>query len=162
MKFGTQTCSMEDKSSEMDEEARKDFLVDRAKDAIENQLESDEGPFDEERPQRPELNNKRNSMDERLEEKASRKTSGEWSMEEIEFLKNNRSEMSNEEMEDFMNKESEFHEVDWEPFSRSQERYLIQAYHNTDIESLADQMDRDEEVLRLKMRMMGLEVPEAE
>ena len=153
---------MKDKSPEMDEEARKDYLVDRAKEAIEDQLESEDGPFDEERPQRPELNNKRNSMDERLEEKASRKTSGEWSMEEIEFLKNNRSEMSNDEMEDFMNRESEFHEVEWEPFSRSQERYLIQAYNIPSLEELADEMDRTETVLSLKLRMMGLEVPEAE
>jgi hypothetical protein len=101
-------------------------------------------------------------MDERVEEKASRKTSGEWSMEEIEFLKNNRSEMSNDEMEDFMNRESEFHEVEWEPFSRSQERYLIQAYQTSSLEELADQMDRTEKVLSLKLRMMGLEVPEAE
>lgn len=151
---------MEDKSPEMDDEARKEFLVDRAKEAIENQLESEDGPFDEERPQRPELNNKRNSLDEMVEKKASQKTSGKWSMEEIEFLKNNRSEMSNEEMEDFMNKESEFHEVDWEPFSRSQERYIIQAYKTSDLGELADQLDRDENVLRLKMRMMGLEVPE--
>jgi hypothetical protein len=83
-------------------------------------------------------------------------------MEEIEFLKNNRSEMSNDEMEDFMNRESEFHEVEWEPFSRSQERYLIQAYQTSSLEELADQMDRTEKVLSLKLRMMGLEVPEAE
>lgn len=153
---------MKDKSPEMDDEARKEFLVDRAKEAIENQLESEDGPFDEERPQRPELKKKRNSLDEKVEEKASRKTSGEWSMEEIEFLKNNRSEMSNDEMEDFMNKESEFHEVDWEPFSRSQERYLIQAYQTSDLEELAEQMDRTEKVLSLKLRMMGLQVPEAE
>lgn len=153
---------MKDKSPEMDDEARKEFLVDRAKEAIENQLESEEGPFDEERPQRPELNNKINSLDERVEEKTSRKTSGEWSMEEIDFLKNNRSEMSNEEIEDFMNRESEFHEVEWEPFSRSQERYLIQAYQTSSLGELADQMDRTEKVLSLKLRMMGLEVPEAE
>lgn len=151
---------MRDKSPEMDDEARKEFLVDRAKEAIENQLESEEGPFDEERPQRPELNKKRNILDEKVEDKASRKTSGEWSMEEIEFLKNNRSEMSNEELENFMNKDSEFHKVDWEPFSRSQERYIIQAYRTSDLEELSEQLDRDENVLRLKMRMMGLEVPE--
>ncbi|PSH00801.1 MAG: hypothetical protein BRC30_01605 [Nanohaloarchaea archaeon SW_7_46_7] len=153
---------MEDKSPEMDDEARKDFLVDRAKEAIEHQLETEDDPFEDERPQRPELNSKRNSLDEKVEQKASKKTSGEWSMEEIKFLKNNRSEMSNEEMEEFMNRESEFHRVDWEPFSRSQERYLIQAYQTSDLEELAEQMDRSEEVLDLKLRMMGLEVPEAE
>lgn len=151
---------MKDKSSEMDEDARKDFLVDRAKDAIEHQLDSEDGPFDDERPERPELKKKSNSMDEKVEHQASKKTSAEWSMEEIEFLKNNRSEMSNEEMEDFMNKDSDFHEVDWEPFSRSQERYIIQSYQTSDIDELAEQMDRDVEVLRLKIRMMGLELGE--
>jgi len=71
---------MKDKSSEVDEDARKDFLVDRAKDAIEHQLESGDGPFDDERPERPELNKKTNSMDEKVERQASKKTSGEWSM----------------------------------------------------------------------------------
>lgn len=153
---------MKDKSPEIDDEARKDHLVERAKEAIESQLESSDPPFDEERPERPDLRKKNNSMDERVEHKASSKTSGEWSMEEIEFLKNNRTEMGNEEMEDFMNKDSEFHEVDWQPFSRSQERYLIQAYQTSEIEELAEQMDREPKVLRLKLKMMGLEVPEAE
>jgi len=151
---------MKDKSSEIDGEARKDFLVDRAKEAIEHQLDSGGDPFEDERPERPELGKKSNSMDEKVERQASSKTGAEWSMEEIEFLKNNRSEMSNEEMEDFMNKDSDFHKVDWEPFSRSQERYIIQSYQTSDIDELAEQMDRDVEVLRLKIRMMGLELGE--
>lgn len=162
LKFGRQLPVMKDKSPEMDDEQRKDFLVDRAKEAIEEQLESQDPPFDEERPQRPELNKKNSSLDERVEHQASSKTDGEWSMEEVEFLKNNRTEMSNEEMENFMQKDSEFHEVDWQPFSRSQERYLIQSYQTSDIDELAEQMDREPKVLRLKLKMMGLEVPEAE
>lgn len=155
---------MSDNLSELDdEEAKKDFLVDKAKEAISHQLDSDDkGPFDEERPERPELRKKRNQMDEKVEEQASSKTGAPWSQEEIEFLKNNRSEMSNEELEDFMNKDSEFHEVDWEPFSRSQERYIIESYQTTDIEGLAEQLDRDEKVVRLKLKMMGLITPEAE
>lgn len=146
----------------MDEEQRKDFLVDRAKEAIEEQLEFQDPPFDEERPERPELKKKNSSMDERVEHQALSMTDSEWSQEEIEFLKNNRSEMSNDEMEEFMQKDSEFHEVDWQPFSRSQERYLIQAYQTSDLEELAEQMDREPDVLRLKLKMMGLEVAEAE
>lgn len=155
---------MKDKSPDMDDEQRKDFLVDRAKEAIEEQLQSEgeDPPFDEERPERPEMKNKNSSLDQRVEHQASSMTDSEWSQEEIEFLKNNRTEMSNEEMEDFMQKNSEFHKVDWQPFSRSQERYLIQAYQTSDIDELADQMDRKPDVLRLKLKMMGLEVPEAE
>ncbi|MFB6175109.1 MAG: hypothetical protein ABEJ87_03965 [Candidatus Nanohalobium sp.] len=153
---------MKDKSPDMDDEARKDFLVDRAKEAIEEQLESENPPFDEERPERPELNRKSSSLDERVEHQASSMTDSEWSQEEIEFLKNNRTEMSNNEIEEFMQKDSKFHKVDWEPFSRSQERYLIQTYQTSDIDELADQMDREPKVLRLKLKMMGLEVPEAE
>ncbi len=156
---------MKDKSPDMDEEQRKDFLVDRAKEAIESQLQtegSESPPFDEERPERPEMKKKESSLDERVEHQASSMTDSEWSQDEIEFLKNNRTEMSNEEMEEFMQKDSEFHQVDWEPFSRSQERYLIQAYQTSEIDELAEQMDREPDVLRLKLKMMGLEVPEAE
>ncbi|MFB6181205.1 MAG: hypothetical protein ABEJ93_04990 [Candidatus Nanohalobium sp.] len=146
---------LKEEGDDLSEEEMKDFLVDRAKQAV-NQLQG------EEEDEGLEMNVKRGSWDERVEQQASRKSSGSWSQEEIEFLKNNRKEMDNDEMQEFMEKDSEFHEVDWQPFSRSQERYIIQNYRRTGLEELAEQMDRDEDVLRLKMKMMGLNMQEVD
>lgn len=95
---------------------------------------------------------------EKLDEKAfnERKKGGEWSPEEIEHLKNNRTEMSNEELEDFMLGNE--YTGDWKPFSRTEERYILESFNTSDIETIADALNRSVENVEKKIKMMGLDV----
>jgi hypothetical protein len=114
----------------------KDELVDKAKKVLDEQM----------------------THRKKMEEKAfsDKGKGGSWSQEEIEYLKNNRTEMSNEELEDFFLDEGS--ETDWKPFSRTEERYILESFSTSSEEELAEALNRDVEQIEKKIRMMGLDV----
>ena len=118
-------------------EELKDQLVEKAKKVLDDQLTS-----------REKIENKA------LNDKGK---GGVWTKEEIEFLKNNRNTMSNEELEDFFVND-EFQDQDWAPFSRTEERYILQSYGTSDLETIAGGLDRTVEEVEKKARMMGLDI----
>ncbi len=121
----------------MDEDELKDQLVEKAKRVLDDQLTSRE----------------------KIEQRAlkDKGKGGVWSKEEIEYLKNNRNSMSNKELENFF-VEDEFQDEDWSPFSRTEERYILQSYGTSDLETIAEGLDRTVEEVEKKVRMMGLEI----
>jgi hypothetical protein len=114
----------------------KDELVDKAKKVLDEQM----------------------THRKKMEEKAfsDKGKGGSWSQEEIEYLKNNRTEMSNEELEDFFLDEGS--ETDWKPFSRTEERYILESFSTSSEEELAEALNRDVEQIEKKIKMMGLDV----
>ncbi|MFQ3275425.1 MAG: hypothetical protein ACI9SF_000575, partial [Candidatus Nanohaloarchaea archaeon] len=75
----------------------------------------------------------------------------------------NRKNMSNQELKEFLEKESdlqkELNEIDeWKGFSRWEERFMIQNNLNKEPEEIAEELGREEKEVRLKMRMLGLDV----
>lgn len=121
----------------MDEDVVKDQLVEKAKRVLDDQLTS------REKVERKALSDKGKG--------------GVWSKEEIDFLKNNRNGMSNEELEDFF-VSNEYSDEDWAPFSRTEERYILQSYGTSDLETIAEGLDRTVEEVKKKVKMMGLEI----
>ena len=82
---------------------------------------------------------------------------------ETEFLAENRKSMSNDEMKKFLEQESELQKKlqkidDWKGFTRWEERLMVQKHTSQDAESIARELERDENEVRLKMRMLGLKV----
>lgn len=122
----------------MRREEVKDELVDKAKKVL-----------DDEMTHREKMENKALDSEDSKEE-------GEWNKQEIEFLKNNRTEMSNEELEEFFLEEK--FETDWKPFSRTEERYILESFGTTETEQIAEALNRDVEQLEKKIKMMGLDV----
>lgn len=114
----------------------KDELVERAKKVLDEQM----------------------THREKMEDKAfdDKGKGGTWSKEEIEYLKNNRTEMSNEELEDFM-LEDDF-DTDWKPFSRTEERYILESYGTSGAEEIAEALNREVDQIEKKIKMMGLDV----
>ena len=124
----------------MRREEVKDELVDKAKKVL-----------DDEMTHREKMENKALDSEDSKEE-------GEWNKQEIEFLKNNRTEMSNEELEEFFLEEK--FETDWKPFSRTEERYILESFGTTESEQIAEALNRDVEQVEKKIKMMGLDVEE--
>ena len=122
----------------MRREEVKDELVDKAKKVLDDQM-----------THREKMENKALNSEDSKEE-------GEWNKQEIEFLKNNRTEMSNEELEEFFLEEK--FETDWKPFSRTEERYILESFGTTETEQIAEALNRDVEQLEKKIKMMGLDV----
>jgi len=122
----------------MKREEIKDELVDKAKKVLDEQMTH------REKMEEKALTNKDSSKE------------GEWKKEEIDFLKNNRTEMSNEELEDFFLEEK--FETDWKPFSRTEERYILESFGTTETEQIAEALNRDVEQIEKKIKMMGLDV----
>lgn len=122
----------------MKREEIKDDLVDKAKKVLDEQMTH------REKMEEKALTNKDSSKE------------GEWKKEEIDFLKNNRTEMSNEELEDFFLEEK--FETDWKPFSRTEERYILESFGTTETEQIAEALNRDVEQIEKKIKMMGLDV----
>ncbi len=122
----------------MRREEVKDELVDKAKKVLDDQMTH------------------REKMENKALDSEDSKEEGEWNKQEIEFLKNNRTEMSNEELEEFFLEEK--FETDWKPFSRTEERYILESFGTTETEQIAEALNRDVEQLEKKIKMMGLDV----
>lgn len=139
-----------------------DFLLDRTKKLLKQELESS-ADFDS--GQKPEMKKKRNELDEKAEQESTSKIPYTFDPQEIEFLAKNRKSMSNEEMEEFLRKDSEVHEKleeidEWSGFSRWEERFMVQNASAKSPEEIAEQMDREQEEVELKMQMLGLKIDE--
>jgi tRNA U54 and U55 pseudouridine synthase Pus10 len=122
----------------MRREEVKDELVDKAKKVLDDEMTH------------------REKMEKKALDSEDSKEEGEWNKQEIEFLKNNRTEMSNEELEEFFLEEK--FETDWKPFSRTEERYILESFGTTETEQIAEALNRDVEQLEKKIKMMGLDV----
>ena len=147
-----------------EEEGYRYFLNEKAKELLKDDMESDVEDIDGK--EAPEMKDKRNELDEKAEMESTSKIPYTFDPQEIKFLAENRKQMSNEDMEEFLRKDSEVHEKlkevdDWESFSRWEERFLVQNFTNKSVGEIADQMDREEEQIELKMMMLGLN-PEGE
>lgn len=126
----------------MDDE---DFLQERVKDMIEEQLDSEWAQDVKERRQEDEK-----------EQRAKTKMPGPWSREEVEFLANNRRNMDNDELEEFLRGESEIQKKEWSPFSRSEERFILQNHTSSSPDEIAESLDRSVKAVEMQMRLMGL------
>lgn len=142
----------------MDEEEYQDYLIDKAKELLKEQMEAD-GEIEPE-VEKPEMKKKRNEMDEKVEKESTSKIPFSWDPREVKHLTENRDEMSNEEMKKFFEKRGKLHEKmegidDWKGFSRWEERFMVQNL-NTDPEEIADELGRDVKEVKIKMHIMGL------
>ncbi len=157
----------------MDEDEYEDYLVDKAKELLNEQL-SEVGEEGVEKPEMktPEDSSKssgsrsswnfkkRNKMDERAEKDSTSKIPFTWDPQEVEHLTKNRHHLDNEEMKKFLEKDTEFQEKlqeidEWHGFSRWEERFLVQN-PETDPEELADELGRETDEVEIKMHMLGI------
>ncbi len=142
----------------MDREQYEDYLVDKAKELLNEELSN----VEEEKIEKPEMRKKRNSMDEKAENDSTSKIPFSWDPREVEYLSRNRKEMSNSDLEKFLKNESEFQEeiedvTDWKGFSRWEERFMVQN-PSMDPGKVAEELGRDEKHVKLKMHMLGINV----
>lgn len=142
--------------SGMDEDEYEDYLVDKAKEILNQDLSeaSDEGV------KKPEMKRKRNEMDEKVEKDSTSKIPFSWDPREVKHLTKNRHKMDNDEMEKFLKKDTEFHEKmeeieEWNGFSRWEERFLVQN-PGKEPEELSERLGRDKQEVELKMHMLGI------
>lgn len=82
-----------------------------------------------------------------------------WNPVELDFLLNNRTSLGNRELEEFLREDSELHQKmeELSDFSATEQRFLLENCQAMTKEQLADRLDRDEEIVELKMQIMGLE-----
>lgn len=144
----------------MDEDQYEDYLVDKAKELLNEQVSDVEKDLE-----KPEMKNKRSSMDEKAEEESTSEIPFTWDPREIQHLVENRKSMSNDELKEFLKKDSkvqeEINELDeWKGFTRWEERFMVQNHTSRNTEEIAEQLGRDEREVRLKMRVLGLKVGE--
>ena len=137
----------------MNQEDYEDYLVDKAKELLDEQTETEEVEIPEEEDEDIE----------KAEKEAKSKIPFTFDPREIKHLANNRKSMSNKEMKEFLEKDSKVQEElqkldEWKGFSRWEERYLIQQNMKKSPEEIAEELDRDSKNIRLKMRMLGLNI----
>lgn len=148
----------------MDEEDYEDYLVDKAKDLLNEQLSGAEKRDNGSKPEPKDSGSSgERDMIEKAEEEGKSKIPAAFDPREIEHLAENRKNMDNQELKEFLEKESdlqrELEDIDeWKGFSRWEERFMIQNNLNTEPDEIAEELGRDEKEVRLKMRMLGLDV----
>lgn len=140
-----------------DQEEYDDYLVDKAKELLRESVSDAK----EKKVEKPEMKQKRNKMDEMAEKRSTSKIPFSWDPQEVKHLANNRKSMSNEELEEFFQRDSELHEKmdgldEWKDFTRWEERFVIQNYQAMSVSEIADQLGRDEKIVDIKMRMLGV------
>lgn len=138
-----------------DQEEYEDYLVDKAKELLNQEVSGAEG--------REVPNPGKERRDHRDKEMKNSDIPMAFDPQETEFLARNRKSMSNEELKEFLEQESELQrklqEIDnWKGFSRWEERIMVQKHTSQGAEVIAEELDRDENEVRLKMRMLGLKV----
>lgn len=141
----------------MDQEEYEDYLVDKAKEILDEQTSDVE-------EQEIEIQEQKESKDiEKPEAEEEKRIPANFDPREIQHLTENRKSMSNKEMKEFLQRESDLQEElnkigEWKGFSRWEERFMIQNNLSKEPEEIADELDREEKQVRLKMRMLGLDV----
>lgn len=138
-----------------DEEEYEDYLVDKAKELLNQEVSGADGR------EVPDPTKERN--DHRDEELKDSDIPMAFDPQETEFLARNRKSMSNDELKEFLEQESELQEKlqeidNWKGFSRWEERLMVQQHTSKNAEAIAEELDRDENEVRIKMRMLGLKV----
>lgn len=141
----------------MDQDEYDDYLVDKAKEILDQQtsdVDEDELEVEED--------GERDIID-KAEKDGKSKIPATFDPRQLEHLSNNRKNMDNQELKEFLEKESdlqkELEEIDeWKGFSRWEERFLVQNQKTMDPEEMADQLGRDQKEVRLKMHMLGIKV----
>lgn len=141
----------------MDQDEYDDYLVDKAKEILDQQtsdVDEDELEVEED--------GERDIID-KAEKDGKSKIPATFDPRQLEHLSNNRKNMDNKELKEFLEKESdlqkELEEIDeWKGFSRWEERFMIQNNLNKEPNEIADELERGEKEVRLKMRMLGLDV----
>lgn len=153
-----ETGELEDRTKQVIEEQllESDLSVEE-KDNLKEQLENGlTPPGIEDGPEKPEMKDKQNEMDEKVDREATDEIPGPWSSREIEYLNNNRHEMSNDEMKEFLEGRNEIQKHEWSPFSRSEERFIIQNHPSMPPEEIANALDREKRSVELQMALMGI------
>lgn len=140
----------------MDREDYEDYLVDKARELMREDL-SDAGNGEVEKP---EMKLKKDAMDRKAEKDSTSEIPAPWDPREVEHLARNRKKMSNEELEEFLKKDSELHSEmeeleEWKGFTRWEERLIIQNSDQSP-QQIAEELERDADEVRIKMRVMGL------
>jgi hypothetical protein len=141
----------------MDQDEYQDYLVDKAKELLDEQTSDiEEEDLDVEKDGDKDIIDK-------AEEEGKSKIPAAFDPREIEHLANNRKKMDNQELKQFLEKESdlqkEMKDIDeWKGFSRWEERFMIQNNLNREPDEIAEELGREEKEVRLKMRMLGLDV----
>lgn len=112
-----------------------------------------------EREEAPEMNHKANAQEEKIERQAFSKTGANMTPQQLEFMVRQRTSMDNEELQKFLAGEHEVQEEfrNWKPFSRTEEKFLLQNAQNSDVEEIAESIDRDPKEVELQLKIMGLE-----
>lgn len=153
-----ETGELEDRTKEVIEEQLLDSDLDmEEKDNLREQLENGlTPPGIEDGPEKPEMKNKQNEMDEKVERESGEEIPGPWNSQEIEYLSNNRHEMSNEEMKEFLEGRNEIQKHEWSPFSRSEERFMLQNHGTMPVEDMAEALDREKRSVELQLALMGV------
>jgi len=105
------------------------------------------------------VNPRKKAIDESKDERdVGSKVPRSWDPVELDFLLNNRTSLGNKELEEFLREDSELHKKmeRLSDFSQTEKRFLMDHYHALDIEDMADRLNRDEDVVGLKLEIMGL------
>lgn len=138
----------------MDRDEYEEYLVDKAKELLEES--ADVAKDDNRKKQRvakTEVENAATDVDD-----------AERNMEQVrneaDFLGSRRSKMDNDELEEFLSGESEFHELmktsERPSFSDWENRVLITS-QGKDVETLADELDRSVDEIKLQLKVLGLD-----
>ncbi len=138
-----------------DQEEYEDYLVDKAKELLNHEVSGADG--------REVPNPGKERSDHRDDEVHNSDIPMAFDPQETEFLAENRKSMSNDELKEFLEQESELQKKlqkidDWKGFTRWEERLMVQKHTSQDAETIAEELDREEHEVRLKMRMLGLKV----
>lgn len=93
------------------------------------------------------------------EDDVSSKVPRNWNAVELDFLLNNRTSLGNRELEEFLREDSDLHQKmeELSDFSPTEQRFLLENCQTMTKEQLSERLDRDEEIIELKMQIMGLE-----
>lgn len=75
---------------------------------------------------------------------------------EVEFFFNNRHRMGNREMKEFLKGDTEFEKSIFERFSEAEEEVVMRKFPMQDVETIAENLERPEEEVRKKIKMLGL------
>lgn len=108
---------------------------------------------------RPEMPEKSNPQEEKIERQAFSETGASMTPQQIEFLVRQRTSMDNEELQRFLAGEHEVLEEsrNWKPFSRTEEKFLLQNARQKEPEEIAASLDRDPQEVKLQLKITGME-----
>lgn len=82
-----------------------------------------------------------------------------WDPVELDFLLNNRTSLGNKELEEFLQEDSDLHEKmnKLSNFSPTEKRFLMENAQTMSKEDMAERLDREPDVVELKLQTLGLD-----